>query len=142
MTTVEPTTRSQLPQWTPLLVHERFRQAVATLRRLPGLTNRDVPQSYTSSWPEVIRSYEEAYGYGPAAFGHAAAEPKDIDQLDETIGWANEWLDPVERQLVWGRAWRCRWKVLTAELGLGRTKAWQMWTVALLKIATRLNLSA
>jgi len=114
---VLPTPRPQAPQWTPLLVHERFRQAVDTLRRLTNLTNRDVPHGYTSSWPEIVRSYEEGYGYDPPRLVHVAAGDKAIDALDEVIQWANEWLDPVERKLVWGRAWRVRWKRLEAELG-------------------------
>lgn len=141
---VEATTRVQAGQWTPMLVHKRFRQAADTLCRLPNLTNRDVPHGPASSWPEIILSYEEAYGYGPPGLAQAAAGAGAIDALDEVIGWANEWLEPVERKLVWYRAWcpPVRWKVLTAEIGVGRTKAWEMWTIALLKIATRLNLSA
>jgi hypothetical protein len=31
------------------------------------------------------------------------------------------------------------WKRITHRLGMGRTTAWQRWTIALLKIATKLN---
>jgi hypothetical protein len=52
------------------------------------------------------------------------------------------WLDPEERQLVWLRAEGVPWKRITHRLGIGRTTAWQRWTLALLKIATRLNAAA
>jgi hypothetical protein len=34
------------------------------------------------------------------------------------------------------------WKWITRRLGIGRTTAWQRWTIALLKIAIRLNAAA
>ncbi len=34
------------------------------------------------------------------------------------------------------------WKRITRRLAIGRTTAWQRWTVTLLKIATRLNADA
>ena len=58
--------------------------------------------------------------------------------MDETLGWLC-WLDPEERRLVWLRAEGMPWKWITHRLGIGRTTAWQRWTMALLKISTRLN---
>ena len=52
------------------------------------------------------------------------------------------WLEPDERRLVWLRAEGMPWKRITHRLGIGRTTAWQRWTMALLKIATRLNAAA
>jgi hypothetical protein len=52
------------------------------------------------------------------------------------------WLDPEERRLVWLRAEGLPWKWITRRLGIGRTTAWQRCTIALLKIATRLNAAA
>jgi hypothetical protein len=61
--------------------------------------------------------------------------------MDEALAWLG-WLDPEERRLVWLRAEGMPWKMITRRLGVGRTTAWQRWTLALLKIATRLNASA
>ena len=52
------------------------------------------------------------------------------------------WLEPEERRLVWLRAEGLPWKRITHRLGIGRTTAWQRWTMALLKIAVRLNATA
>jgi hypothetical protein len=61
--------------------------------------------------------------------------------MDEVLGWLS-WLEPEERQLVWLRAEGLPWKRITHRLGVGRTTAWQKWTMALLKIASRLNVVA
>lgn len=65
--------------------------------------------------------------------------PDAISRMEETIQWIF-WLDDEEeRRLIWLRAERVYWKQICWRLGCGRTKAWQMWTYALLKIVTRLN---
>ena len=61
--------------------------------------------------------------------------------MDETLGWLM-WLEPEERQLLWLRAEGMPWKWITRRLGVGRTTAWQRWTMALLTIAVRLNAAA
>ena len=62
-----------------------------------------------------------------------------LSRMEEVLDWI-WWLDDEdERRLVWLRAGRVIWKRICWRLGCGRTKAWQMWTYALLKIVTRLN---
>jgi predicted DNA-binding protein (UPF0251 family) len=67
--------------------------------------------------------------------------PEAIDRMDEALRWLT-WLELEERRLVWLRAEGMPWKRITHRLGIGRTTAWQRWTIALLKIATRLNAAA
>jgi Domain of unknown function (DUF6362) len=64
--------------------------------------------------------------------------PDAIDRMDEALRWLC-WLVPEEQRLVWLRAEGLPWKWITRRIGVGRTTAWQRWTTALLKIATRLN---
>jgi hypothetical protein len=71
----------------------------------------------------------------------ATAPPEAIDRMDETLQWLC-WLEPEERRLLWLRAAGMPWKWITHRLGIGRTTAWQRWTMALLKITTRLNAAA
>ena len=78
---------------------------------------------------------------GGARSRPAAPAPEAIDRMDEALGWLC-WLEPEERRLVWLRAEGLPWKRITHRLGIGRTTAWQRWTIALLKIATRLNAAA
>jgi hypothetical protein len=117
--------------WTPRLISDRLAEAADVLAQLP----ESGPRGYFSLWP--------------LAPGHADRDraqlssplPEAIDRLDEALGWLS-WLESEERRLVWLRAEGLPWKRITHRLGIGRTTAWQRWTVALLKIATRLNAAA
>jgi Domain of unknown function (DUF6362) len=116
--------------WTPDLVAERLEEAVDVLSRLP----EDKVRGLYDLWPRLVG---DASGDARAA----AAAPEAIDRMDEAIGWLC-WLVPEEQRLVWLRAEGLPWKWITRRLGVGRTTAWQRWTTALLKIATRLNAAA
>jgi predicted DNA-binding protein (UPF0251 family) len=119
--------------WTPQLVAERLAEAADVLDRLPEPRVRGF-YSLVPLPPDV-----------PAGDGArtrpAAPAPEGIDRMDETMVWL-AWLEPEERRLVWLRAEGLPWKRITYRLEIGRTTAWQRWTIALLKIATRLNVAA
>ena len=116
--------------WTPQAVAERLAEAADVLARLPDTR---VPRGFYSLWPLASDSTAE-----PARARPAAAPPEAIDRMDEALRWLG-WLDADERPLVWLRAVGLPWKRITYRLGIGRTTAWQRWTIALLKIMTRLN---
>jgi hypothetical protein len=116
--------------WTPLLVAERLAEAADVLARLPD----ERAGGFYDLWPRLVG----ATGRGSSP---AAPAPEAIDRMDEALGWLC-WLDPDARQVVWLRAEGMPWKRITHRLGIGRTTAWQRWTIALLKIATRLNAAA
>jgi Domain of unknown function (DUF6362) len=118
------------PSWTPRTVAARLAEAADTLHRLPDERVRGL----YDLWPRLVG---EPCGYARAA----APAPEAIDRMDETLAWLC-WLEPEERRIVWLRAEGLPWKRITHRLGMGRTTAWQRWTVALLKIATRLNAAA
>jgi Domain of unknown function (DUF6362) len=125
------------PHWTPKMVAVYVEEAADTLRRLP---NRRAG-GYVSAWPEIVRDYWEAFGWHDAEVRPIPPSPKAVDRMDEALAWL-AWLEPGERQLVWLRAEGLPWKRITHRLGIGRTTAWHRWTVALLKITTRLNAAA
>jgi uncharacterized protein DUF6362 len=115
------------PAWTPKLITERLVEAADVLARLP----EEQARGFYDLWPKILG--------GPCTGpGRAAAAPEAIDRMDEALAWL-AWLDPEERRLVWSRAEGMPWKWITRRLGVGRTTAWQRWTMALLKIASRLN---
>jgi hypothetical protein len=114
-------------KWTVMLVAERLAEATDALARLPDERVRGL----YDLWPRLIGA---PCGHAPPA----AAAPEAIDRMDEALGWLM-WLEPEERQLVWLRAEGMPWKRITHWLGIGRTTAWQRWTIALLKISVRLN---
>jgi hypothetical protein len=115
------------PAWTPKLIAERLAEAADVFTRLP---EERVPGFY-DLWPKIV-------GVACTGDGPAAAMPEAIDRMDEALDWLM-WLEPEERRLVWLRAEGLPWKRITHRLAIGRTTAWQRWTIALLKIATRLN---
>jgi len=116
--------------WAPELVAERLAEAADVLARLPDAKLR----GYYGPWRTLVGATDR--GASPAA-----PAPEAIDRTDEALGWLM-WLDPGERRLVWLRAEGMPWKWITRRLAIGRTTAWQRWTIALLKIATRLNTAA
>jgi hypothetical protein len=114
-------------RWDQETVASRLEKAADVLARLPEARMRGL----YDLWPKLVG--EPCRHARPAA-----AAPEAIDRMDEVLGWLL-WLDPEERTLVWLRAERLPWKWITRRLGIGRTTAWQRWTLALLKISIRLN---
>lgn len=120
-------------EWTGDTVADHFEEAVRTLRKLPPVR----VTGYFNAWPEVLRSAKEI----------AAMEPEPmrvrpgldaITRLEQTFDWML-WISVEERKLIWLRAARVPWKEITFEFGCDRTTAWRRWTLALTKIASRLN---
>jgi Domain of unknown function (DUF6362) len=117
--------------WTPELVAERLAEAADVLARLP----EERARGFYGLWPRIVEAQRASAGAA------AAPSPEAIDRMDKALGWLC-WLEPEERRLVWVRAEGMPWKWVTRRLGVGRTTAWHRWTVALLKITTRLNAAA
>ncbi len=120
-------------QWRPELVAERLEEAADVLDRLP----EPRAPGFCSLWPIV----PDPAACDGARTRPAAPAPESIDRMDEALGWL-AWLEPEERRIVWMRAEGLPWKRITHRLGIGRTTAWQRWTVALHKITSRLNARA
>ena len=116
-------------------VADRFEEAASTLRRLPAVH----VQGYFNLMPEVIRTSVEIMQMEPEERRVGPPTAEAISRMEEVLDWIFYLEDEEERRLVWLRAERVYWKQICWRLGCGRTKAWQMWTYALLKITTRLN---
>jgi hypothetical protein len=121
------------PRWTAALVAERLAEAADLLDRLP--------EPRVRGFYSLLPLLPDAPAGDGARTRPAAPAPEAIDRMDEAIGWLCS-LDAEERRLVWLRAEGLPWKRITYRLGIGRTTAWQRWTIALLKLATRLNAAA
>lgn len=124
-----------MQKWTVTDVSDRFEEAVYTLKRLPPVR----VQGYFNAWPEVVRTTMEILQAEPDPYRLGPPSAAAISRMEECLGWIF-WLDSEdERRLVWLKAHRVRNRQICARLGCGRTKVWQMWSVALMKIAVRLN---
>jgi Domain of unknown function (DUF6362) len=122
------------PRWTVSMLEEQFEEAARTLRRLPDTR---VP-GYFNSWPPIVRSAFEAFGYERARMPRIAPSPQAIGRMEETITWL-AWLEPDDARIVWLRAEGVRWKPICYRVWLTRQAAWARWVAALITIANRLN---
>ena len=114
-------------------VEDRIHEAARTLRRLP----EERVQSYFSTWPKIKRDEMEVLQMEKEPM-RVRATSDDITEMEEVLFVWLRWLEVDERKLVWQRAERVRWKLICAQFGVGRTKAWEMYKCALGKIAARI----
>ena len=121
--------------WTADDVADHFAEAFRTLRRLPSAA----PRGHGSHWPQILRSAREIAAMEPEPM-RVVPSAQAISALERTFDWAL-WINEAERKLIWSRAARVPWKVISGEMGCDRTTAWRRWQLALTKIAARLNAS-
>lgn len=114
-------------------VEERIHDAARTLRRLP----EERVQGYFSTWPKIKRDEMEILQMEKEPM-RIRPSMDDITEMEEVLFVWLRWLEVDERKLVWQRAERVRWKLICAQFGVGRTKAWEMYKCALGKIAARI----
>ena len=121
--------------WTVTEVADRFEEAVRTLRRLP----KPVGQGYINVWPPIVRTVWEQMAMEKMPLRLGPPLPEAISRMEETLNWIFLLEDEDERRIVWLRAERIYWKQICWRMGIGKTKARELWTLALLKIVYRLN---
>jgi len=115
-------------------VEDRLQSAARTLRKLPLVR----AQGYRNAWPEIFRDKSEIMRMEKEPM-RVRPSPKDISEMEEIIFNWTGWLTADEHKLVWLRAERVPWKLICYQLGCGRTKAWEMYKVALAKISAKLR---
>ncbi len=113
-------------------VEEQMRSAVRTLRRMPPVK----VQGYYSAWPDIVRDDREIMAMAKEPL-RVRPSAHDIQELEEVLFEWMSWLTVEERRLLWARANRIPWKMVCGELGVGRTKAWEIYKFTLGKIAKR-----
>lgn len=124
---------------TPTTIEEvavRFEQCVTTLTRLPG----GIQAGHASYWPEVVHTPRER-ARQPKGANRLSATPADITAMEQTLTWFDG-LNPVQRELVWARAYRTPWRQIARQMGLPRTSAQRYWNQALLVVLEALTSQA
>ncbi len=124
-----------MQKWTVTDIADRFEEAASTLRRMPPVT----VQGYFNVWPPVVRTIVEQMQAEKEPLRRGPPSAEAVSRMEETLDWIFYLDSEDERRLIWLRAERVYWKQICWRIGCGRTKAWQMWVMALLKIVTRLN---
>jgi hypothetical protein len=114
-------------------VEDRFQSAARTLRRLPDVR----VQGYFSTWPTIIREPMEILQMEPERM-RIFPSTENITEMEEVLFVWLKWLEPDQRRLIWLRAERVRWKMICFRFGVGRTKAWEMYRLALAQVAVRI----
>ncbi len=118
-------------------IADRFEEAIITLRRLhvPGTK----PKGYFSSWPEMVYTTWEILAQETRPLRLGAPTPDAISRMEEVLNWI--WLidSTHDRQLIWLRAKRIPWKAICRAMGYGRTKLWQDWMAAMIKLSYRIE---
>jgi hypothetical protein len=122
-----------MTHWQSEQVAARFEECVATLRKLPG----DRSLGYVNYWPDIKYEPRELARQEPHPI-RLRATPDQITRMEETLTWIT-WINHGERNLVWLRAYRTPWRVISRETGFPKTSAQRYWHGALLKIAARLE---
>lgn len=89
------------------LVIAWLHEAAQTLKALP----RGVARAKLSSWPDVVRSVYEAYGYDTVTLRASPPSAAAISRLDNILA-ALLRLDAAERRLLWARACDIPWRRL------------------------------
>ena len=82
-------TRARVEPWTGARVQARMTEAMATLRAVGAPHG---PSQRCTSWPDIVRSANEAYGYTDAVGVRPRASPRDIARLEEVERWITKWL--------------------------------------------------
>lgn len=121
-------------RWTGKDVADQFEEAIKTLRRLP----RPAMKGYRTLWPPIVYTAWEIMAQEKLPLRLGPPSAIAIDRMEQTFNWI-AWLEVEERQIVWMRAANLPWRAVCRQFGVSRTTAWERWTMAMLKIAHRLN---
>lgn len=107
----------------------RFKEAVATLRRLPPVKVR----GYFNSWPEIIYTEREIMRMDKKTKTWPAT-PDAISRMEKTISWLNILENINDRKIVWMRAENTPWEVICNNFGICRSYASKRWQNAIDRI--------
>jgi hypothetical protein len=105
-------------------LRQRFREAAATLRRLP-MPKNGLPAGFRTTWPDI--AYEWLAYATPTKAPRIPPSPAEITRLDQALGWLH--LPRGQRVILWARARGWTWRQVEAidEMerdGHGRQEQW------------------
>ncbi len=123
-----------MTEWTRERVEERLSEAADVMRRLPEVR----VQGYYNLWPKVLHEFCDFVGQEPPRLKRPPPAPDAISRMEEALDWLR-WLEAEDARLVWARADRTPWKMISWRFGIARATAHRRWEYALSVIAWRLN---
>ena len=109
-------------------IKENLAFAAKVMRCLP----KTGPHGYISSWPAILCQPGEAE-VQPDGKNTYQPTAQDVSRMEEILDWFKP-LNALETKLVWRRANKVSWKMISAELGYHRSKLDEKYRIALVKI--------
>lgn len=94
-----------------LKIFEQIEAAARAERKMQPVTVRNV----FCNWPEIIRSFYEAYGQ-TAATAKVNLTSRQITEYNQVIVWLG-WLPKLDQQILWARANGFSWREIAAQAG-------------------------
>ena len=121
---------------TPIEIEDLFEEAVSTLRRLPDKK----PRGHFNVWPAVARTAWEIMAMESQPM-KVWATPASISRMEQCFGWLLL-LDPEDAKIVWMRAEKASFRVISRRFGMSKMMAWRRWAGALVLISNHLQTEA
>ena len=110
--------RRHAERWTPDRVRARLEEAAETLKRLPAVGC--FPAALRAQWPDVVRTFWEAYGADAPCRPRVRPHPAAISRMDEALPWLRWVDDPGRRMVCFARAAGVGEKRLAEEIAVSR----------------------
>ena len=83
--------------WTYDQVRARIVEMAETLRKLPAVEG---PSTKSNNMPDIVRRYDEAYGFETAR-ARIRATGAEIARMEECFDWINTYLGEEDRKLIY-----------------------------------------
>lgn len=109
---------------------QKLEFAADIMKRLPSVR----ANGYGSGWPEMLYTLAEIIEQEPEP-SRQQANSQEVSEMERILDWLKP-LDAFETKLVWKRACRVPWKVLSYDFRADRTTLWRKYDRALAKILT------
>ena len=87
--------------WTWKAIEARILEMADTLRMMPAYRG---PKQYGSAMPEVVRRYDEAYGFETARYRESASAA-NLGRAEEVWSWINALQSEADRKLLYAWSW-------------------------------------
>lgn len=108
--------------------------AAQVMHKLPAVKVK----GYQNVWPPILYNFYE-FLVGEPRFKPCNALPEEVSRMEKVVFEWLKVLEPDELKLVWARAEKTSWKILTYKFNCSRQTAWMKYQNALSKIVGILN---
>lgn len=121
--------------WNEKIVMAYLEEAADIHRRLPEVKM----QGYYSLWPETLKDdWERFYDAVHGRTRMGPPMPQEVTFHEEIMAWLRL-VDRYHQQIIWMRANRIPWKIISSAIGKGKATLWRELKNGLNQIVAILN---